>query len=72
MGGLTAGLATVIMGMPGSPMNPRSWVMALVLVAAANAAQWLACRHSLAKISHKRDEAARLLQSLLGSEQDFR
>ena len=72
MGGLTAGLAAVIMGMPGSPMNPRSWAMAFVLVATANTAQWLACRYSVSKISRKRDEAERLLRSLLGSGQDFR
>jgi hypothetical protein len=72
MGGLTAGLAAVIMGIPGSARNPRSWLLAIVLVVTANTVQWLACRHSIAKISHKRGESARLLQSLLGSGQDFR
>ncbi len=72
MGGLTAGLAAVILGIPDNASNPRAWGIAVLLVAGANAAQWAYSRQSVARISRKRDEAARLLQNLLAGGQDFR
>lgn len=67
MGGLTAGLAAIFLGMPGGTRSWRSWIITTLLVAGANAAWWLSCKQTVAKISQKRDEATRLLQSLLSN-----
>lgn len=72
MGGLTAGLFAVVMGIPGSTSNPWAWIVTVLFVAGVNVAQWLLARHSAGKISCKRDEAARLLQKLLANGQDSR
>jgi len=72
MATLTMGLAAIFLGMPGSVSNPRSWVITILVVAAANAVQWLSCKHSTEKILRKREEAARLLKSLLAGAQGLR
>lgn len=69
MVGLTVGLAAVFLGIPGSISNPRSWIITILSVVGANAAMWLSGRQSAAKIFLKRDEAARLLKSLLAGGQ---
>jgi hypothetical protein len=72
MAALWTGLAAVILGIPSNAGSPRAWAVTVLLVAGAGAGQWLYCRHSAARIVRKRDEAARLLESLLAGQQDSR
>jgi hypothetical protein len=62
---LCAGMAGVILGIPGNAGNPGAWAITVLLAAGAVAGQALYGRHNTRKISRKRDEAARLLESLL-------
>ena len=62
---LSAGLVAIVMGIPGNAAKPLGWAIAVMLVAGANAGQWLYSKQTVAKISRKRAEAAQLLQSLL-------
>lgn len=72
MAALCAGLVAVILGIPGNVANPRAWVIAVVLATGAGTAQWMSSRMCLVGVSRKREEAARLLQSLLADGQEGR
>lgn len=69
---LSAGLVAIVMGIPGNAAKPLGWAIAVMLVAGANAGQWLYCKQTVAKISRKRAEATQLLQSLLAGPQSSR
>jgi hypothetical protein len=69
---LSAGLVAIVMGIPSNTARPLGWAVAVMLVAGANAGQWLYCKQTVAKISRKRAEATQLLQSLLADPQSSR
>lgn len=72
MGGLTLGVSAVLLGIPGNINSLTAWIVTLLAVAGANVAQWLLCKQAVAKIYRKRDEAGKLLETLVGSRQDLR
>lgn len=72
MAALTAGLAAVVLGIPGNAANPLAWLIAAIAVAGANLLQWLSYKRWAARISRKRAETERLLESLLSSGHDSR
>jgi len=70
IGGLTAGVAVVVLGIPGHASSLPSWIFAILMAAGIIAAQWVVFKQADAKISRKRDDAARLLASLLGGKEE--
>ena len=65
MAGLTLGVTAVVLGIPGNVSSSLPWIITLLAVAGANITQWLFSRQSAAKIQRKRDEADKLLQTLV-------
>jgi len=65
---LSAGLMSVIFGIPGNAAKTGTWILAAILLAGILVGQWLWSKHSLAPILKKRDQDARLLQELVGHE----
>lgn len=72
VGGAIVGTAAVVLGIPGHASSTKSWMFALLLVAGAIAAERVANKRAVEKISRKREEAAQLLKRLLAGGPDQR